>query len=65
MAYLETVFGSLACVNGSFLLPNNEHFGCNTKLPGIHLKDAEAAFNVISRIENSSVKDLVSIMIAS
>lgn len=61
MTYLETVFGSQACLNGSFLLPNNAHYGCNTKVPGVDLKKAEEAFNVISRIENSSIKDLVSV----
>lgn len=61
MAYLETVFASMACINGSFLLPNNEHYGCNTKIPGTDLKKAEEAFAVISRIENTSIKELVSI----
>ncbi|XP_013200731.1 probable E3 ubiquitin-protein ligase HERC4 [Amyelois transitella] len=59
MAYLETAFGSLACINGSFLLPNNAHFGCNTKTPGVDLKQAEEAFSVISRYENSSIKDII------
>lgn len=59
MAYLETVFGSLACVNGSFLLANNEHFGCNTKIAGVDLKRAEEAFNLVSRFENTSIKELI------
>ncbi|XP_053604119.1 probable E3 ubiquitin-protein ligase HERC4 isoform X3 [Plodia interpunctella] len=59
MAYLETAFGSLACVNGSFLLSNNGHFGCNSKTPGIDLKVIEEAFTVISRYENSSIKELI------
>lgn len=61
MTYLETVFGSLACVNGSFLLANNAHFGCNTKVHGVDLKRAEEAFTLVSRFENTSIKELVSI----
>lgn len=60
MAYLETVFGSLACVNASFLQPSNAHFGCNTKVPGVDLKKAEEAFTLISRFENTSIRELVS-----
>jgi E3 ubiquitin-protein ligase HERC4 len=59
MAYLETAFGSIACINGSFLLPNSAHFGCNTKTPGVDLKAAEEAFAMISRFENTSIKELV------
>ncbi|CAH0763694.1 unnamed protein product [Diatraea saccharalis] len=59
MAYLETVFGSIACVNGSFLLDNNGHFGCNTKTPGVDLKKAEQAFLIVSRYENTSIKELI------
>ncbi|CAG4993690.1 unnamed protein product [Parnassius apollo] len=59
MAYLETVFGSLACMNGSFLLTQSGHFGCNTKVPGVDLKKAEEAFALISRIENTSIKELI------
>ncbi|KOB65464.1 putative E3 ubiquitin-protein ligase HERC4 [Operophtera brumata] len=59
MAYLETVFGSLACVNASFLLANNAHFGCNTKVSGVDLAKAEEAFTLVSRFENSSIKELI------
>ncbi|XP_072939555.1 probable E3 ubiquitin-protein ligase HERC4 isoform X2 [Epargyreus clarus] len=59
LAYLETVFGSLACVNGSFLMANDAHFGCNTKVPGVDLKKAEEAFTLISRFENTTIKDLI------
>ncbi|XP_068631040.1 probable E3 ubiquitin-protein ligase HERC4 isoform X2 [Battus philenor] len=59
MAYLETVFGSLACMNGSFLLGESAHFGCNSKVPGVDLKRAEEAFSVISKFENTSIKELI------
>ncbi|XP_063377365.1 probable E3 ubiquitin-protein ligase HERC4 [Cydia fagiglandana] len=59
MAYLETVFGAAACINGSFLLADNNHYGCNKKVHGVDLKKAEEAFTLISRIENSSIKELI------
>ncbi|XP_050562405.1 probable E3 ubiquitin-protein ligase HERC3 isoform X1 [Spodoptera frugiperda] len=59
LAYLETVFGSLACVNGSFLAANNAHFGCNTKVPGVDLRKAEEAFTLVSRFENTTIKELI------
>ncbi|XP_013171805.1 PREDICTED: probable E3 ubiquitin-protein ligase HERC4 isoform X1 [Papilio xuthus] len=59
MAYLETVFGSLACINGSFLQANSAHYGCNTKVPGVDLKRAQEAFTLISRFENTSIKNLI------
>lgn len=62
MAYLETVVGSLACINASFLLANNAHYGCNTKVSGVDLAKAEEAFTLVSRFENSSIKELVSVM---
>ncbi|KAJ8727556.1 hypothetical protein PYW07_001675 [Mythimna separata] len=59
LAYLETVFSSLACVNGSFLAPNNAHFGCNTKVPGVDISKAEEAFTLVSRFENTTIKELI------
>ncbi|CAK1546181.1 unnamed protein product [Leptosia nina] len=59
MAYLETVFGSSSCMNASFLLENSAHYGCNTKVPGVDLKKAQEAFNIISRFENTSIKELI------
>ncbi|XP_047528623.1 probable E3 ubiquitin-protein ligase HERC4 isoform X1 [Vanessa atalanta] len=59
MAYLETVFGSLACMNASFLADDNAHFGCNTKVPGVNLKKAEEAFTLISRFENKTIQELI------
>lgn len=61
MTYLETVLGSLACVNASFLLANNAHFGCNTKVHGVDLKQAEMAFTLVSRFESTTLNELVSI----
>ncbi|XP_034829545.1 probable E3 ubiquitin-protein ligase HERC4 isoform X1 [Maniola hyperantus] len=59
LAYLEIVFGSLACVNGSFLVGHNAHFGCNTRVPGVDLAKAEEAFTLISRLENSTIQELI------
>lgn len=60
MTYLETVLGSVACINASFLRANNAHFGCNTKVPGVDLAKAVEAFTLVSRFENSTLKELVS-----
>ncbi|XP_041971239.1 probable E3 ubiquitin-protein ligase HERC4 isoform X2 [Aricia agestis] len=59
LAYLEVVFSSISCINGSFLLAHNAHFGCNTKVPGVDLKRAEEAFTLISRFENTSIRELI------
>ncbi|XP_048479250.1 probable E3 ubiquitin-protein ligase HERC4 [Plutella xylostella] len=59
LAYLETVLGSISCLNGSFLLADNAHYGCNTKVPGVNLKRAAEAFETISRCDNQSVKELI------
>lgn len=58
--YLETVFRSLASINGSFLLPNEEHYYCTSKHHGLDLHSAEKTFALIARTDHSSVKELVS-----
>lgn len=60
LSYLEIVFRSLACLNGSFLLANEQHYYCTSKHHGVDLEMAEKTFTLIARCENSSIKDLVS-----
>lgn len=60
-SYLETVFSSQACINCSFLLPNDEHYCCTSRRHGVDLPIAEQCFSTIGRVENSSIKELVSI----
>lgn len=57
---LETVFSSQACINCSFLLPNDEHYCCMSRRHGVDLPLAEQCFSAIGRVENSSIKELVS-----
>ncbi|XP_069702468.1 probable E3 ubiquitin-protein ligase HERC4 isoform X3 [Periplaneta americana] len=59
MSYLETVFNSLACVNCSFLLPDDEHYCCTSRHHGVSLPLAEKCFTSISRVENESIKELI------
>ncbi|XP_063237913.1 probable E3 ubiquitin-protein ligase HERC4 [Bacillus rossius redtenbacheri] len=59
LSYLETVFGSLACLNSSFLLPGDEHYCCSGECPGVRIADAEQAFTAISRIEHDTLKSVI------
>ncbi|CAG9857321.1 unnamed protein product [Phyllotreta striolata] len=57
--FLETVFKSLACLNGSFLLPDDEHYYCTSKHHGVDVATTDAAFSSIGKIENKSIKELI------
>ncbi|CAH2001547.1 unnamed protein product [Acanthoscelides obtectus] len=59
LSYLETVFKSLSCMNGSFLLDSNRHYYCTSKHHGVDLELTEAAYSTIGRLENASIKDLI------
>ncbi|XP_055530268.1 probable E3 ubiquitin-protein ligase HERC4 isoform X2 [Wyeomyia smithii] len=71
---VETVFKSLACFNGSWLMPNGEHLCCTSKHPGVDIEAAEEAFGNIRKIEHDTLKqsiweaissDLLSSLVAS
>lgn len=59
LLYLEIVFKSLACINGSFLLNNNDHYCCSSKHHGLNLEITERTFSVIGQCENQTIKDLI------
>lgn len=59
LQYLETTFRSLSCINGSFLLLNEQHYYCTSKHHGVDLDLAEMVFSSIGKFENQSIKDLV------
>lgn len=61
LSYLETVFKSLSCFNGSFLLENGEHYYCTSKHHGVDIQAAEKTFSLIGRFENNTIKDIVSV----
>uniref|UniRef100_A0A182QFN5 HECT domain-containing protein n=1 Tax=Anopheles farauti TaxID=69004 RepID=A0A182QFN5_9DIPT len=59
MSAVETIFKSLACMNGSLLLPNDEHYCCTSKHPGVDISAAEQAFDQIRKIERESIRQLI------
>jgi E3 ubiquitin-protein ligase HERC4 len=48
-------------MNCSFLLPNDEHYCCTSRHHGVSLPLAEQCFSTVGRVENNSVKELVSV----
>lgn len=63
MTSIETLFRSLACLNGSFLQQsNNAHMCCTMKNHGINMADAEIAFGYIRKLENLSLKSIVRVL---
>ncbi|XP_026678659.1 probable E3 ubiquitin-protein ligase HERC4, partial [Diaphorina citri] len=60
LLYLETVFLSPGCMNGSFLqVENDEHFSCNSKNPGVDMQLCQDCYDTIARIERESVRSLI------
>uniref|UniRef100_A0A182SW13 HECT-type E3 ubiquitin transferase n=1 Tax=Anopheles maculatus TaxID=74869 RepID=A0A182SW13_9DIPT len=59
MSSVETIFKSLACLNGSLLLPNDAHFCCTSKHPGVDMSAAEATFDQIRKVERESIRQLI------
>ncbi|CAG2067565.1 unnamed protein product, partial [Timema podura] len=57
--YIEVVFSSQACVNASFLLPEDQHYCCSSRNHGLDINVAEKAFTSLSRVENMSIKELI------
>ncbi|XP_076173074.1 HECT and RLD domain containing E3 ubiquitin ligase 4 isoform X2 [Ptiloglossa arizonensis] len=59
MMYLETVFKSEACINGSFLLNNDNHYGCSSKQHGLDLDQASRSFGIIRELDNNAIQELI------
>ncbi|XP_024882774.1 probable E3 ubiquitin-protein ligase HERC4 isoform X1 [Temnothorax curvispinosus] len=59
MTYLETVFKSQACINASFLLSNDAHYGCSSKNHGIDIDYAIRLFGIISELDNNTIQELI------
>lgn len=57
---MEQIFKSQACLNGSFLLSQDKHFSCSSRNYGMDLKAAQAAFDNLRKVENQSIKQVVS-----
>lgn len=58
---VECIVKSQASFNASCLLPNNRHMCCTSRNHGVDFDEAKAVFASISRIENSSLKEIVSL----
>ncbi|XP_063982429.1 probable E3 ubiquitin-protein ligase HERC4 [Diachasmimorpha longicaudata] len=59
MTYLETVFRSQACINASFLLDDDVHYGCSSKHSGVDVEKASRMFGLITDIENVTIQELI------
>ncbi|XP_049820942.1 probable E3 ubiquitin-protein ligase HERC4 isoform X2 [Aethina tumida] len=59
LKYLEVVFKSQACLNASFLESGDQHYYCTSRHSGVDIQAAQDTFDLIARIENSSIKDLI------
>lgn len=57
--YLEIVFKSQACMNASFLVADDKHYGCSNRNHGIDIERAIRLFGIISELENKTIQDLV------
>lgn len=60
LSVVELIFKSQACINASFLLPDYQHFCCTSKHHGVDLKSAAIGFDYLRKIENESLKSVVS-----
>lgn len=63
LAVVELIFKSPACMNASFLLPDFGHLCCTSKHHGVDLKAAEVAFGYLRKVENESLKNVVSMTV--
>lgn len=59
LTYIETVFGSLACMNGSFLQNNERHYYCTSRHHGVDLTQAGRVFEMVAKLEKGAVKDMI------
>lgn len=63
LRFVETVMSSVACLNSSFLLVNDSHYGCSENNHGINFDLAAQCFDAISHVRNTSLSDLVSLIV--
>lgn len=60
MSQMEVIFKSQACFNASFLENKTGNFSCTSKYSGIDVAEAEKAFSCIAKLENDTLKQIVS-----
>ncbi|XP_017023158.1 probable E3 ubiquitin-protein ligase HERC4 isoform X2 [Drosophila kikkawai] len=56
---MELIFKSQACLNASFLLDHERHFGCSVRNHGLDLKAAQLAFDHLRNVENEAIKQVI------
>jgi hypothetical protein len=56
---LEIVFGSPACLNASFLTPNDAHHFCTSNNSGIDIEAWNTTCDKVNGCQNESIRDLV------
>lgn len=61
LSYLEVVFKSLACINGSCLTEGDSHYYCTIGRHGVCMEEVDQIFSMIPKIENTTITDLVSL----
>uniref|UniRef100_T1IPE6 HECT domain-containing protein n=1 Tax=Strigamia maritima TaxID=126957 RepID=T1IPE6_STRMM len=59
MSYIESVFTFPACINASFLLKNDEHYGCSRSNPGIDIGEVRKFFHKVGRVQNEVISELI------
>lgn len=59
MTSMENIFKNVACINASFLLPNDEHNCCSMRNYGLNIEDATTAFKLIQTIKKETFKEIV------
>ncbi|KAK3089327.1 hypothetical protein FSP39_002760 [Pinctada imbricata] len=52
---LTKIFSSAACLNASFLLPDEEHYGCSSKKHGLDMDEVRRLLNRIGDAVNISI----------
>ncbi|XP_064458774.1 probable E3 ubiquitin-protein ligase HERC4 isoform X2 [Ornithodoros turicata] len=59
LSYLETIFGSTACLNASYLKEDDAHYNCSDINHGMDLEAARHGFKCIEDAKNPSIPELV------
>lgn len=59
ISHIESTFSSVACLNGSFLKNNLEHFGCTSRNCGVDFNAVYRCFECIRDAKNVSVPEVI------
>ncbi|KAL3877452.1 hypothetical protein ACJMK2_035156 [Sinanodonta woodiana] len=56
---VSKTFSSASCINASFLLKNDEHYGCNSRNHGVDLEAVKANFKLLAECPNIVIKQKI------